>query len=770
MNPVYVDIHIHTSENPNIANDTYDVQTLVKQISNMTHGNSMLLSLTDHNTINKKAYLALREQIPHVLLGAELHIKKYESAPPYHCHIIFNSEITEESIDSINSILDQLYPDKVVTDDTEDVPNIEKISNAFDNYDYILLPHGGQSHRTFDKATAKGHKFDTSMERSIYYNHFEGFTARSNSGVEETLSYFRKLGIDQFTNLITCSDNYNPSIYPSAKSKDAEPFIPTWILSEPTFSGLKLALSEKSRLHYGVLPPEKWGQSIYGVSLDSEKCSIDVTMTPGLNVVIGGSSSGKTLFVDSIVRGVKSDFQGSKYLDFGVDKISITNPSGVVPHYINQNFIISVLQNADLNLGDIELIREVFPEDKDVTQRIRNGLSKLKKLVEDLVDSVVEYEKYQDQLTHISNPAALIITKNVPHSISALVKPSAEEKNKYALSASEYEGYIDTLREIKRVFEKSALDIPYNNEISTISEGLQYIYQLSELSEKILGSIDIAMENETKQIAEDDRENSQKIEQRNRLRECIAGILKALRTFSNTKEELGKFNIGFSTKEINVGGHRLRIQNSFKLTKEVLVEVINKYLKVDRRINSFEALMPETLYKNGFSERPKVNGYQDFSAKIYSEISEKNKRSYRIITSEQRDFDCLSPGWKSAVILDLLLGYTGDVAPLIIDQPEDNLATDYINHGLVEQIKRIKPQKQIVLVSHNATIPMLGDAQNVIICKNENGVIRIKSAPLESSIDGKRVLDSIADITDGGKPSIRKRVKKYDLRKYKEET
>jgi hypothetical protein len=62
---------------------------------------------------------------------------------------------------------------------------------------------------------------------------------------------------------------------------------------------------------------------------------------------------------------------------------------------------------------------------------------------------------------------------------------------------------------------------------------------------------------------------------------------------------------------------------------------------------------------------------------------------------------------------------------------------------------------------------MLGDAQNVIVCKNVNGIVQIKSAPLESYIDGERVLDLIADITDGGKPSIRKRVKKYDLKRYK---
>ncbi len=69
------------------------------------------------------------------------------------------------------------------------------------------------------------------------------------------------------------------------------------------------------------------------------------------------------------------------------------------------------------------------------------------------------------------------------------------------------------------------------------------------------------------------------------------------------------------------------------------------------------------------------------------------------------------------MLLDLILGYEKDIAPLIIDQPEDNLATSYINRGLIKAIKKIKSKKQVILVSHNATIPMLGDAQNICRCK-----------------------------------------------------
>ena len=44
----------------------------------------------------------------------------------------------------------------------------------------------------------------------------------------------------------------------------------------------------------------------------------------------------------------------------------------------------------------------------------------------------------------------------------------------------------------------------------------------------------------------------------------------------------------------------------------------------------------------------------------------------------------------------------------------------------------------------------------------------IRSNPLEGSINGKSVVDIVADETDGGKSSIKKRVKKYNLKQFKE--
>ncbi|MGN0721182.1 MAG: hypothetical protein ACI4LZ_04400 [Anaerovoracaceae bacterium] len=768
MKAVFLDIHIHTSENPNKLNDNYDVMKLMEKVKSIVSDNPCLLSLTDHNTINKDAYMKLVEQECNVIVGAELHIKKYDEAPPYHCHILFNVPVEEGIIDRLNEILDELYPDKEVQDSFKNVPNIEMIANKFDSYDFILLPHGGQSHRTFDKATAKGHRFDTSLEKSLYYNHFEGFTARSNTGLTETVQYFERLGIDQFINLVTCTDNYNPSIYPSAKSKEAEPFIPTWIFSEPSFEGLRLALSEKSRIVYGERVPESWEKTIHEVELHEENCDIDVKLESGLNVVIGGSSSGKTLFVDSLVKSIKGDFGGSKYEKYNVANMRVDNPSGIVPHYINQNFIMSVFQNEKMDIGDIDVIKEVFPEDDNVTYQIRISLSKLKRLIEELADSVEKYEKSLEKIKHIASPAHLIIGEKIPQNIPELLKGVTSERARFNLEEFQYDEHIEALNQISRIFTKSKLEIPFIEEIETLKKGLKQILGLSQVSKIMMEVISSHADAEIERIGEEQQSISKKLEQRSNLTQCMISCLTALNSFYETKKQLAEFNVNFQTREIKVCNHKLSIENHFTLTSEVLVNAINTYLKSDYRVAAFEDLKPENLFKDKFSDRPKVDSYSQFANKVYDDISHNNRNSYKIVTSTGVDFDDLSPGWKSAIILDLILGYSEDIAPLIIDQPEDNLATDYINHGLINQIKTVKSKKQIILVSHNATIPMLGDAQCIVVCSNNNEKIDIKAAHLESEINGQRVLDLIAKITDGGKPSIRKRVKKYDLKRYKE--
>jgi hypothetical protein len=80
--------------------------------------------------------------------------------------------------------------------------------------------------------------------------------------------------------------------------------------------------------------------------------------------------------------------------------------------------------------------------------------------------------------------------------------------------------------------------------------------------------------------------------------------------------------------------------------------------------------------------------------------------------SDFRPLHDLSQGQKATALLLLLL--TASHGPLIIDQPEDDLDNRFIWEGVVPRLRELKSTRQLVLSTHNANIPVLGDAELVI--------------------------------------------------------
>ena len=76
----------------------------------------------------------------------------------------------------------------------------------------------------------------------------------------------------------------------------------------------------------------------------------------------------------------------------------------------------------------------------------------------------------------------------------------------------------------------------------------------------------------------------------------------------------------------------------------------------------------------------------------------------------------LSQGEQSAAILTLAVQTRS--MPLIIDQPEDELGYNYVVHLIVPKILEAKFSRQILIVTHNANIPVLGDADYVLKMEN----------------------------------------------------
>ena len=72
----------------------------------------------------------------------------------------------------------------------------------------------------------------------------------------------------------------------------------------------------------------------------------------------------------------------------------------------------------------------------------------------------------------------------------------------------------------------------------------------------------------------------------------------------------------------------------------------------------------------------------------------------------------LSTGQQATVVLLPLLLKSD--APLIVDQPEDDLDNRFIIEGIVPRMRDEKQRRQFIFSTHNPNIPVLGDAELIV--------------------------------------------------------
>ena len=122
----------------------------------------------------------------------------------------------------------------------------------------------------------------------------------------------------------------------------------------------------------------------------------------------------------------------------------------------------------------------------------------------------------------------------------------------------------------------------------------------------------------------------------------------------------------------------------------------------------------------------------------------------------------LSTGQKATAVLLLLLLESG--APLIVDQPEDDLDNRFITEGVVPRMREEKQRRQFIFSTQNANIPVLGDAELILglsaVGEGDVGRARVASEHA-GSIDSREVRELVEEILEGGREAFEKRRRKY---------
>lgn len=116
----------------------------------------------------------------------------------------------------------------------------------------------------------------------------------------------------------------------------------------------------------------------------------------------------------------------------------------------------------------------------------------------------------------------------------------------------------------------------------------------------------------------------------------------------------------------------------------------------------------------------------------------------------------LSTGQKNTAILSLLLA-SGN-GPVFIDQPEDQLDSEFLFQELVPMIRKTREKRQLIIVTHNANIPVNADAELVYALEARDGHGKCRH---EGGLDRPEVARAVLDIMEGSEKAFRLRKEKY---------
>jgi chromosome segregation protein len=117
-----------------------------------------------------------------------------------------------------------------------------------------------------------------------------------------------------------------------------------------------------------------------------------------------------------------------------------------------------------------------------------------------------------------------------------------------------------------------------------------------------------------------------------------------------------------------------------------------------------------------------------------------------------------SLGQRATVILHILM-HLRRYPLILIDQPEDDLDNETLYSHFIHQLLERKELTQFIFATHNPNIPVLGDAEQAIVCRKESE----KFSFAHGSIDDKDIQQRIVTVMEGGEDAFRRRKEIYQL-------
>ena len=434
--------------------------------------------------------------------------------------------------------------------------------------------------------------------------------------------------------------------------------------------------------------------------------------------------------------------------------------------------LAQVKQYQDLGIDEkIEVISKLEKE-KLLDRKVNNGLEKIRILTEDFKGSLLD--------TDILNDEAL---KDLPHH-----KILERERNLFDKLNSSISGHLN---EINTLIEKAYEELQEARE-----EHHQEIGVKEEELDKTFKSIPTSQGKTGQQIGSEYQRLLREIESIKPKNEELENIISQLNALNEEREQL-LLELSQKTSDRASQIQKAVKKLNRKLSKKVQLNLISEgdrqvlvefLLNCDmegvreRRLEwvGNQSFTPNNLVKtirqgsdeliDKFSVSPIVASAlcRISSSKLLEleEIIIPDKTTIELnvaFDNEGKDIDFrsienLSTGQQCTAVLHLLLLDNQD--PLILDQPEDNLDNAFIADRIVTELREAKLSRQFLFATHNANIPVFGDAEwiGVLSVEDNKGKILLEQ---QGAIDVPQVKELAAKILEGGQGAFDKRREKY---------
>lgn len=402
-----------------------------------------------------------------------------------------------------------------------------------------------------------------------------------------------------------------------------------------------------------------------------------------------------------------------------------------------------VLDNYKIHIDNLVSQLELFKADFKIEQPDTNLIS----------------NDFKDELEGViseTNEALIMRAKEFEALLNSLLKVKSELESKI-VSSKWRQSYSDALSN----YDKKKADLE--------SEGVVKIDQYEEISKEIetktleLGELDIINETKRSELEQRDKYKTEFIQLCKNITAERKRFIQENITDNKIRVKINPFRneTNFELQIRRIIGKDASFENDFIKLKELCfqgnVEQNIEEVRKEFRKNHFED--KSTIVKGKFK-----NVIHSLTSSAMDELELFMPEDEVVVQYKPENSDKFKPlstasaGQKTTAILTFLLSF-GSI-PLLLDQPEDDLDNRLVYDLIVDRLKLAKDNRQIIVVTHNANIPVNGDAEYIISMDSESQYTSILHS---GTVERDAIKREICDVMEGSEKAFRMRSERYKV-------